>query len=135
VAFENLAAAYPELPEPERRRIALGAYQSVAMTLIEGFLGYQGLPKDTLVLENWDVFDQALAEGRGVILTIPHSGPWELFGQLLVQRGCVISVVTRQLKGSINTELLRARLKTGGGGQLIPTKGAILGTAQAVAKG
>ncbi|CAN5917266.1 lysophospholipid acyltransferase family protein [soil metagenome] len=48
-------------------------------------------PSGTSVLSrvrwfNEDVFEQALATGRGVILATPHVGSWEMIGQAIAER-------------------------------------------------
>ena len=42
--------------------------------------------------------DQAIAQGRGVILALPHSGNWDMAGLWLVQRGSGFTTVAERLK-------------------------------------
>jgi KDO2-lipid IV(A) lauroyltransferase len=45
-----------------------------------------------------DVLDKALTSGRGVLLTLPHSGNWESAGVWLLEHGVPFSTVAERLK-------------------------------------
>jgi phosphatidylinositol dimannoside acyltransferase len=45
-----------------------------------------------------DVLDKAIAGGRGVVLTLPHSGNWEAAGVWLLDHGAPFSTVVERLK-------------------------------------
>ncbi|MCW2522998.1 MAG: phosphatidylinositol mannoside acyltransferase [Frankiales bacterium] len=48
--------------------------------------------------EHADRLDAALAQGKGVILALPHSGNWEVAGIWLIARGQPFSTVAERLK-------------------------------------
>jgi KDO2-lipid IV(A) lauroyltransferase len=45
--------------------------------------------------KGWDLFVQAQARGKGVLLITPHLGNWELGGAFLAQRGVKLLVLTQ----------------------------------------
>jgi KDO2-lipid IV(A) lauroyltransferase len=134
VTLDNLAHAFPEKPERERRRIAAGAYANVAMAAVEGLVSARGpdLAREVTV-ENYDVFQRALSQGRGVLLAMAHLGSWEMLGELMARRGLPLHAVVRPLKGALNAVLMKAR--TDAGLQLIPARGAIRGALRALQQG
>jgi Kdo2-lipid IVA lauroyltransferase/acyltransferase len=134
VTLDNLAHAFPEKPERERRAIAAGAYANMAMAAVEGLVSTRGpdLAREVTV-ENYDVFKDALAQGRGVLLAMAHLGSWEMLGELMAQRGLPLHAVVRPLEGALNAVLMKAR--TDAGLKLIPARGAIRGALRALQQG
>lgn len=81
VAEQNLALALPELPEPERRRLAAACFRHFGAALCDAvsstrFDAASLCPR--LTLEGWEHVLSAEAHGRGVFVLSPHIGFWEL---------------------------------------------------------
>ena len=56
----------------------------------------------------WDVFENALAQKRGVLLLTPHLGNWEFGGPWLTQKGITLQVITMAEPGKNFTQLRQA---------------------------
>lgn len=137
VALENLAHAFPEKSEAERRSIALGAYITMARVVIESI--------DTRDLVNlswvapeapggdWEALKAHVATGRGALLVTAHFGNWERAGKLLPQWGVPLDALVRPLKGALNMRIVDNRVAAGVG--LIYPKGAIAQAQEAVGLG
>ncbi len=78
-ALRNLELA--DYPEPERRRIADGVFDSVAR-LLRGFAHFPRLTRENvhevIRYEGLENFTNAKARGRGVLVATAHLGNWEL---------------------------------------------------------
>jgi len=83
----NLARCLPELGEVERERLARASLKDFGQTALEiAKIWFTPAPRvvGTIVsVEGEDLFRQALAEGRGVIVLGPHHGNWEMLGLFL----------------------------------------------------
>jgi Kdo2-lipid IVA lauroyltransferase/acyltransferase len=134
VTLDNLARAFPEKSARERKAIAAGAYANMAMAAVEGLVSTRGPdPSREITIENYDVFKEAVAQGRGVLLAMAHLGSWEVLGELMAQRGLPLHAVVRPLRGALNAVLMKARIDAGL--KLIPARGAVLGTLRALRQG
>ncbi len=80
ITLDNLRRAFPGMPEPDIRTIALGAYRGYGRALMEmlwsGGAGEDEL-RSTMTLDNPGVPLDALARGKGLILLSGHFGAWE----------------------------------------------------------
>lgn len=138
VALDNLAHAMPELPEAERRRIARGAYVTMARVVLESIGPGNRLPPDWNQTPVHDVEAFARLKARidskqGALMVTAHFGNWELFGEVLVRRGIPLNALVRPLKGALNTRIAERRVGVGAG--LIYPKGAIDECCAAVRRG
>ncbi len=116
VVLENLARAFPGLPEQERRRIARACYASLGRTLAEVALSRTLGDAEFGAWVSFDGFEKvtgALGEGRGVVCALAHFGNWEVLGRAGAVRGVQLSAITKKLKGPWNGWLLKTR-KQGG---------------------
>ena len=136
VTLENLQNAYPELPLPERERIARGAYANMATAVVEALVS-DHIPDaeldERLTLENWDRVETAFAQGKGVLVATAHFGNWELLGELLSRKGYPLHAVVRPLRGALNAHVMENRLKSGM--KLIAPRGAISQTLKSLHAG
>jgi Kdo2-lipid IVA lauroyltransferase/acyltransferase len=136
VTLENLAAAFPEKSDPERRRIARGAYRNMALAVVEAVvvdrLSDAELAK-AVVTDDWARVDAALAVGKGLLVASAHFGSWELFAEVMCRRGIKLNAVVRPLEGAINARLVESRREAGLG--LIAARGAIKESVKAVRRG
>ncbi len=116
VALDNLAHAFPEKSEAERKRIAQGAYVNMALAALEA-VSATGLTdralESTVVLENWASVEAAIAAGKGVLVASGHFGSWELFADVMARRGYPLNAVVRPLTGALNARIVEARRRSG----------------------
>jgi KDO2-lipid IV(A) lauroyltransferase len=137
VALENLRHAYPEMSEAERRRIALGAYVTMARVVLESIDERDHVEPEWEVPEvqgeAWEALRANIARGQGALLVTAHFGNWERAGKSLMRRGIPLSALVRPLKGALNMRIVDNRLAAGAG--LIYPKGAIAQAEEAVKLG
>jgi len=81
VARRNLSMALPQLSETQREKILEGVYRTLGRSL----LCFARFPKlnssnvsEWIRYEGFEHFQQALAQGRGVLFMTAHLGNWEL---------------------------------------------------------
>ncbi|MEW6160295.1 MAG: hypothetical protein AB1813_22910, partial [Verrucomicrobiota bacterium] len=77
-------------------KIARQLFRNFAGKLLDLWRYESGMPIDHLFSEtrDWERYEAAAAQGRGVLLLTPHLGNWEFGGPLLVQRGVKLKVIT-----------------------------------------
>src|SRR5437870_1274531 len=77
------------------RRDAYGVFAAFARSLTEGFeqWGPRPRPLDLRVV-NGAVFDEALAERRGLVVVTGHFGSWEVAARVLAHLGRPVNMVT-----------------------------------------
>ncbi|HET9425718.1 MAG TPA: lysophospholipid acyltransferase family protein [Gemmatimonadaceae bacterium] len=118
VAEEQIAKAFPELPPSEVERIARESYRNLGRTAMETML-LSSRSKEEVVdlfaeVEGWDVVEDRLARGNGLILASGHVGNWELGGAYLAARGLPISAVARHMANPlVDRYLTRTRERLG----------------------
>ena len=81
VTMENLSKAFPEKPEREIRRIALGAFRNYGRTILEMFWEWSAPTeriRSIVHLINPEIARNALQDHKGVIILSGHFGSWEL---------------------------------------------------------
>ena len=78
----NLRLCFPDMPEPERRRLARASLRETGKTFTEmGAMWFwspaqvYGLVRETV---NEDMAVDLYRQGRGLIVLIPHLGSWEM---------------------------------------------------------
>jgi KDO2-lipid IV(A) lauroyltransferase len=96
----NLRRIVPELSERERRRLVEETFASYARYYEESFRlpGTSAADLDRgFQADGWELIDEALGEGNGAILAMPHLGGWEWSGFWVtqVQQRPVTAVVER----------------------------------------
>ncbi|OJH36013.1 lysophospholipid acyltransferase family protein [Cystobacter ferrugineus] len=136
VALENLAHAFPEKSEAERRGIALEAYITMARVVIESIDTRDHVDLSWAAPEasgDWEALKAHVATGQGALLVTAHFGNWERAGKLFVQRGIPLNALVRPLKGALNMRIVDNRVAAGAG--LIYPKGAIAQAQEAVGLG
>lgn len=137
VALENLARAFPEKSEEERRGIAREAYLTMSRVVIESIDTRDHVDLSWAVPETsgegWKALQTHVATGRGALLVTAHFANWERAGKLLVQRGIPLDALVRPLKGALNMRIVDNRVAAGVG--LIYPKGAIARIQEAVGLG
>ncbi|MEI2453423.1 lauroyl acyltransferase [Lysobacter firmicutimachus] len=90
VARVNLELAYPGLAAEERERLQRAIVRTTARQAIETLRLWTRPHAENLALlreqHGVELFDAALAAGRGLIVAAPHYGNWELLNQWLASR-------------------------------------------------
>ncbi len=101
VVLRQLTAAFPERTAPDIERIARAAYAHLGRTTIETVVLPSYSQSDIIALfeevNGWDLVEERLARGKGLILVTGHLGNWELGGAYIAARGTPIDVVARHM--------------------------------------
>ena len=123
IARRNLAMCFPDCSESQRRTLLRRTFVETGKGLTELGWFWRRPVGDVLGLirtvHGKEVFDDALAAGRGVLLAAPHLGAWELLCQYLASRGecsilyreprdAGIEAVVNGGRGRLGAELVRA---------------------------
>jgi KDO2-lipid IV(A) lauroyltransferase len=100
VVLEQIAAAFPEFSPERVQAVAEASYASLGRTTVEAAL-LPGLGRQRVIdlfshADGWDVWQEASALGKGVLVVTGHLGNWELGGAYLAARGAPIDAVARQ---------------------------------------
>ncbi len=134
VTLDNLAAAFPERTEPERRAIARGAYANMARAVVRLAPERSGDSREEL---RGRVGGGRLRPGGARARPgpgTPGAPPrTSVAGSCSARRwpsGFRCNAVVRPLRGGLNARLVEARQRAGLG--LIPPRGALLGTVAAL---
>ncbi len=110
VAMRNLEIAYPELPADERERLHRAILRTTARQGLETLRLWTRPHAQNLALiresHGEDLFDAAIAAGKGLIVAAPHYGNWELLNQWLASK-TPISILYRPPKSAIGEGFLR----------------------------
>lgn len=108
----NLALAYPELSEAERRRLYREVYASFGRMVVETALLGRLSREDLLALTDVEGFENLEAarkswSGGGAIILTAHFGSFELFGAVMGARGVPLSIVHRVANNPFLNDLIR----------------------------
>ncbi|MFY0572264.1 lysophospholipid acyltransferase family protein [Archangium lansingense] len=137
VALENLTHAYPDMSDAERRKIALGAYITMARVVLESIDTKEHVETwweaEDVKGEAWEALKANIAKGQGALLVTAHFGNWERAGKMLLRRGIPLNALVRPLKGALNMRIVDNRIAAGAG--LIYPRGAIVEANEAVRLG
>jgi Kdo2-lipid IVA lauroyltransferase/acyltransferase len=115
IAGVNLRIVFPELSNRERSRIALAAFQNVAMNLLEISRLASLTPANISSLVDYDAvqgienYRAARERGKGILYLTGHFSSWELLPIAHALHGHPLSFITRPLDNSL---LERYLLKT-----------------------
>ena len=121
-ALSNYAAVLG-LPEdhPEVRRVMRQACANYGRMLAD-FLLMGSLKREEvdarMTLDGIHHVDEALGEGRGAILALPHMGSWDFAGSIAGILGYRIVAVVERFPGSLNEAVVETR--TAHGLQVVP---------------
>lgn len=110
VARRNLALAYPDLPPAERAALHAAILRNTAWQALET-LRFWTRPRAANLAciretHGVDLFDAALAAGRGLIVAAPHYGNWELLNQWLASR-TPLAILYRPPDSAVGEAFLR----------------------------
>lgn len=136
VALDNLAQAFPEKPDDERREIARGVYRSLALAAVDAVTS-DLIPDERLTdavkVADWKGLETLLIERKPVLIASAHLGSWELFAEVMSRRGYVFSAVVRPLAGAFNEWVVNNRKQAGV--ELILQRGALRRMLSALERG
>ncbi|MFT7286425.1 MAG: KDO2-lipid IV(A) lauroyltransferase [Halieaceae bacterium] len=129
VTEKNIALAFPELPVPERERLARQSLQATAELTVEmGFIWMRPWPVVRgyiLEVRGDDAVREALATGRGVMVLGPHLGNWEVIGLHLATLGKAVALYEPPHMQAFDSLIRTARQRSGS--TLVPTTARGLG--------
>jgi len=140
LACANVARAFPDRPPEACRDLARASYRELGIHLGDAvaMLGPSPCPLDPLPFAPGAraIFDEALAEGHGVVFASAHLGPWERVAATLVAAGLPLTVVGREAYDPRFTRLYE-RLRGGHGVRAIyrGAPGAAAGLVRTLRKG
>ncbi|TWI01688.1 KDO2-lipid IV(A) lauroyltransferase [Luteimonas cucumeris] len=110
VARRNLQLAYPRMPVDERERLHRAILRGTARQALETLRLWTRPHARNLALiresHGVDLFDDAVAAGKGLIVAAPHYGNWELLNQWLASK-TPISILYRPPESAIGEAFLR----------------------------
>jgi Kdo2-lipid IVA lauroyltransferase/acyltransferase len=114
---ENLRLAFPEAGDAWRREVARGAYRHLGREAVS-MLRLSRLDPEAVVertaTRGWEELEEALGEGKGVILATGHYGNWEIAAAAVAARGIpVAAIVRRQGNRLVDRRLDEARRRLG----------------------
>jgi KDO2-lipid IV(A) lauroyltransferase len=117
LAIRNLASAFPEKSESERRRIADECWRHFGREAL-ATIRMQHVPIEEVPSHcrfvNAKIFEEAQARGRGVVLLSAHYGAWEIAGLAIMALVRNVSTVARPLDNELlERDLARLRARTG----------------------
>ena len=123
VTEENLAICFPNMGAAERTALTKDSLKHLAMTGLE-FAPVWRRPVQPLIntivdIEGLQVFEQAVAADRGLIMLAPHIGSWELAGLYLAEHAPVSFMYLPPDSQAMHQMILKARGRNGA--KLVPT--------------
>lgn len=119
----NIAAAFPTMPAQEQHQLAKQSLLATTELFTE--MGHVWLkPWDYVAglitkVNGVELIESAQAQGRGVILLVPHLGNWEMIGLHLGTLGQTVSLYQPPKLAGLGPLIERARQSTGA--TLVPT--------------
>ena len=120
VARRNLQLAFPALDPEQRDSLHRAVLRTTARQALETLRLWTRAPIRNLARirasHGVDLFDAALASGRGVIIAAPHYGNWELLNQWLAWR-TPLAILYRAPASAIGDAFLR-RARAGVAGRI-----------------
>lgn len=122
VTERNVALAFPQLEAAEQDQLARSSLAATGELMAE--MGRVWLrPWSRLVPRinvcGDELIADALAQGRGVLVLVPHCGNWEVVGLHLAQLGPVVSLYQPPALEGLGRLISQARQSTGA--KLVPT--------------
>jgi len=114
VVWANLARAFPDWSDNERRRVAYETYRNTGRTIIEclmlGSLSPSRLAELVEGVEGEEFIEQAGGVNKSFVVLTGHMGNWELMGAYFAQRGFRLKVFAKPMHNPrIESQLLAAR--------------------------
>jgi KDO2-lipid IV(A) lauroyltransferase len=113
----NLRSAFPEKNEKEIRKIARLVFVNQGKNLFELF-SFPKLTaadfKELVTIEKKERLEQALLQGKGVLIASAHCGNWEIMCASIALAGIPLNVIARRIYiEGLNTMLVNLRMSKG----------------------
>jgi Kdo2-lipid IVA lauroyltransferase/acyltransferase len=117
LAHSNLALAFPEKSDEERRAILRACWQHFGREALN-YVRLQSVPLEEVAercpFVNANILEEAIARGHGVILISAHFGGWEVAGLAIMALVKNVLTVARALDNEyLERDLSRLRAQTG----------------------
>lgn len=115
-ALANVAIAFPEWPERERRRTIQAMFRHLGMSLFETLWlpnVDDALRAEMATMENVEALLRHLRAGRGVIAITGHCGNWEWVANIVANLGYPLTVLQRERTEEGVNEIVAAVRKAG----------------------
>lgn len=140
VIESNLVRTAPHASARERRRLARMTFRRFAMVWVD-VLRMPAMSREEIVglidarahVEARALFDQALSEGRGLVIVAPHLGGMELSGAYLAASGLTVTSVAEDTPVPEFEALQRYR--SSAGVRLLPQRRAAVAAFRALERG
>ena len=121
VTRANLHAAFPDMPEAGVNDLARRVYEQLGSSILE-FAALPGMDdadlRRAVHIENLEIVDGLMAQGRGIMFVTPHFGSWELFGASFVAQGYPTTFFVKRQKNplvaDLQDDIRRVLARTGG---------------------
>jgi KDO2-lipid IV(A) lauroyltransferase len=118
VVERQIEAAFPEWTPDRVQEVAREAYESLGRTSIETAIVSRCSREEIIGMfdddDSFRVLDDAVKQGRGVIIVAGHLGNWELSGAYMAAKGVNVEAVTRMQENPLFDEFLtRTRMRLG----------------------
>ena len=110
LALESLALSFPEKSKADNLRIVHGLYRHLGTLLVNHCLFPRMSPEylaKRIKFIGDDLLHDAIAKGRGVVLTGAHFGDWEVGSLALAASGIPLSVVTAAIHNPYVDKMIR----------------------------
>ena len=109
----NLRLAFPDRDESWREEVVRATYrhlgrEAVAMLRLSHHTREEIVRLTDIPATDWDAFEAARAEGRGVLLVTGHYGNWEAAAAAVAARGIPVAAVVKALRNPLVDEQLKA---------------------------
>lgn len=117
LALRNLRAAFPQKSDGELRAILAECWRHFGRQLLM-FVRMQRMSPDEVLARcdflHREIFDEAVASGRGVIVISAHYGSWEVGGLAITSIASRVHTVARRLDNEfLERDLAELRARTG----------------------
>jgi KDO2-lipid IV(A) lauroyltransferase len=117
--LKNLRSCYPEMSAPERLVLAKESMRYYVLNILETGVAWHGSAAriDRLFDEpvGFEHLLSAQAEGRGVLLLVPHFGNWEINSHWVQKYFKLVSLYKPGSNSSFDAKLLAKRKRLGAG--------------------
>lgn len=123
VAKVNIALAYPQLSSAEQQDLLRLSLEETGKSGAEMGVMWGASPEKGRALvrkvHNLEVLTDAIASGRGVLLSAPHLGNWEVMNHVATMHATVTAMYRPAKNKVFDSWMRESRQKTGG--LLVPT--------------
>ena len=101
----QLGLAFPEKTPEEMKSLITGVYRNLGINFME-FLAFplRRVSEDRMIIHNKEIIDQAMQEGRGVIILSAHFSNWELTMRFL-GNNYPVHTITKEFKSKFGEAL------------------------------